>query len=143
MADSETLLSSIPSHFRDLPAVVDTLETETSRQQEATLEECLPLLRALADPSRSPFDFNAFGIPALEREDHVGFLHDNLEEFPAGFVGIDASRPWMVYWALSALYMLGEDITSFRSRYNPYSDTNHSQMATIRMLRTPNHGKGY
>lgn len=116
MSDSGSLLSSIPPHFREPPAVVDSLETETSRLQKATLKECLPLLRALADPNRSPFDFNEFGIPSLEREDHIDFLHENLQEFPAPFVGIDASRPWMVYWALSALYMLGEDISSFRSR---------------------------
>lgn len=116
MTDSENLLSSIPSPLREPPAIVDTLETETSRLQEATLQECLPLLRALADPNRSPFDFNEFGVPSLEREDHINFLHENLEEFPAPFVGIDASRPWMVYWALSALYMLGEDISSFQSR---------------------------
>jgi protein farnesyltransferase subunit beta len=131
MADSENLLSSIPSYFREVPSIVDSLETETSKLQDATLKECLPLLRALADPNRNPFDFNAFGIPALEREDHVGFLHDNLEEFPAPFVGIDASRPWMVYWALAALYMLGEDITSFRSRYYPFSGT--SKLETFRI----------
>jgi len=116
MSDSESLLSSIPPHFREPPALVDSAETETSRSQAATLKECLPLLRALADPKRSPFDFNEFGIPSLEREDHIEFLLDNLEEFPAAFVGLDASRPWMVYWALCALYLMGEDVSSFRSR---------------------------
>lgn len=116
MADSDSRLSSLPPHQRELPAIVDSLETETSRLQEATLKECLPLLRSLADSSRSPFDFNEFGVPSLEREDHISFLHENLGEFPAPFVGIDASRPWMVYWALSALYMLGEDISYFQSR---------------------------
>lgn len=134
MADSESLLSSIPSYFYELPAIVDSLDTETSRLQDDTLKECLPLLRALADPSRNPFDFNAFGIPALEREDHVSFLHDNLEEFPAPFVGIDASRPWMVYWALSALYMLGEDVTSFRLRYYSFLGTIDLEILRIQML---------
>ena len=80
------------------------------------MNECLPLLNGIDDTSRSPFDFNEFGLPKLERRDHIGFLHENLAEFPAPFVGIDASRPWMVYWALLALHMLGEDVTLFRSR---------------------------
>ena len=117
MAESNPLSSSIPAHFYDPPALSDTLETNTSRQQEDTLEECLPLLKAFDDPKRSPFDFNEFGLPALEREDHIGFLLENLGEFPAPFVGLDASRPWMVYWALFALYLLGEETAIYRSRY--------------------------
>jgi len=32
-------------------------------------------------------------------------------------VGVDSSRPWMVYWALMGLHLLGEDVVPFRSRY--------------------------
>lgn len=117
MAEFDNLSSSIPPYSRERQALVDTLETATSKAQEATLKECLPLLNGITDPKRNPFDFNEFGIPTLERENHIAFLHENLAEFPAPFVGIDASRPWMVYWGLFALYMLGEDTTPFRARY--------------------------
>ncbi|KAK7899896.1 CAAX farnesyltransferase (FTase) subunit beta [Exophiala xenobiotica] len=116
MATSESFSSSMPAYFRQPPALVDGLETETSKLQSATLDECLPLLMAVDDPSRTPFDFNEFGLPSLEREDHANFLHENLAEFPAPFVGIDSSRPWMVYWALLGLYLLGEDVSPFRAR---------------------------
>ncbi|KAJ9499337.1 CAAX farnesyltransferase (FTase) subunit beta [Exophiala xenobiotica] len=116
MATSESFSSSMPAYFRQPPALVDGLETETSKLQSATLHECLPLLTAVDDPSRTPFDFNEFGLPNLEREDHANFLHENLAEFPAPFVGIDSSRPWMVYWALLGLYLLGEDVSPFRAR---------------------------
>jgi protein farnesyltransferase subunit beta len=29
---------------------------------------------------------------------------------------MDASRPWMVYWALAGLSLLGEDVTRVRQR---------------------------
>jgi protein farnesyltransferase subunit beta len=28
----------------------------------------------------------------------------------------DATRPWMVYWALAGLSMLGEDVSEYASR---------------------------
>ncbi|EXJ60109.1 protein farnesyltransferase subunit beta [Cladophialophora yegresii CBS 114405] len=116
MADSDRTEYQIPFYYRCEPPLPDDLETETSIVQDKTVKECLPLLNEVDDASRSPFDFNEFGLPNLEKEKHIGFLHDNLGEFPAPFVGLDASRPWMVYWALLGLYLLGEDISVFRSR---------------------------
>lgn len=56
--------------------------------------------------------------PALEREKHVVFLEEfGLKDLlPRGFVSLDASRPWMMYWVLCALKMLGQDITPHRQR---------------------------
>ncbi len=116
MTERPGFASSIPAHFRKPAVLLDSLETETSSLQAATVDECLPLLNAVDDSSRNPFDFNEFGIPELKREEHISFLHDNLDEFPAPYVGLDASRPWMVYWALLGLYLMGEDISPFRSR---------------------------
>lgn len=118
MATSGSFSTGVPAYLRRPVALLDSLDTDTSRLQSATISECLPLLNAVEDPSRSPFDFNEFGLPSLEKEEHVQFLQENLAEFPAPFVGIDASRPWMVYWALLGLYLLGEDVSPFRSRYS-------------------------
>ncbi|KAH0845608.1 Protein farnesyltransferase subunit beta [Fonsecaea pedrosoi] len=112
----EDAAHQIPPYFLQAPRLLDTLETETSTIQDETMSECLPLLNGINDPSRSPFDFNEFGLLYLDKEAHIGFLNQHLDEFPAPFVGMDASRPWMVYWGLAGLYMLGEDITVFRSR---------------------------
>jgi len=84
--------------------------------QEKTLRECLPLICVREDSDWDPFGFNQHGVPRLDRERHIEFLKDALGEFPPRFVGVDASRPWMVYWALMGLYLLGEDVTSYRSR---------------------------
>ena len=116
MTATDEFPSKVPPHFLGRPPLQDDLATPTSEAQEKTLEECLPLLRAAGDPSRNPFDFNEFGMPELRREDHVDFLHDNLSQFPAPFVGLDASRPWLSYWGLMGLYLLGEEVTPMRQR---------------------------
>jgi protein farnesyltransferase subunit beta len=56
--------------------------------------------------------------PPLESTKHVAFLTMlGLKDIlPRGFVSLDASRPWMMYWVLCALKMLGDDITPHRKR---------------------------
>lgn len=107
---------SIPPHFKQPSSIRDELTTQTSVAQQDTVAECLPFLNGAEDASKSPFDFNEHGVPRLDREGHIDFLHRSLRELPAGFVAVDASRPWMVYWALMGLYLLGEDVTSYRDR---------------------------
>lgn len=107
----------IPDLFTSLPPLQDTLETKTSRVQDETVQECLPLLAGIHDPSRSLFDFNSHGLPRLEREKHIKYLHSCLNELPARFVVHDASRPWILYWVLAGLCLLGEDVQQYRSRF--------------------------
>ena len=118
MATTGEANDRIPSYCRQQPPLVDDLKTDTSTVQYDTIQECLPLLNKVNNASQNPLDFNEFGLPYLEKEKHVQFLQENLAEFPAFFVGIDASRPWMVYWALLGLYLLGEDVSLLRSRYD-------------------------
>lgn len=118
MASSEIpgLDSMVPNFFLRPPLLQDNDSTPTSEAQLDTIEECLPLLGAITDPTRNPFDFNEYGVPDLQREDHIDFCHQNLAQFPAPFVGLDASRPWLVYWSLLSLHLLGEDVSFMRQR---------------------------
>ncbi|OQD81166.1 hypothetical protein PENANT_c029G03136 [Penicillium antarcticum] len=120
----------IPALFTQPPAIRDPLITETIDLQNATLEKCLPFLKGIHNSQKGPF--NACGVPALLRDDHVGYLYDSLEDYPAGFVAMDASRPWMVYWALVSFAMLGEDASRFRERV----------LATLRPMQNPTGGFG-
>ncbi|PGH27311.1 hypothetical protein AJ80_01021 [Polytolypa hystricis UAMH7299] len=104
----------IPDLFTQRPVIRDPLVTETSKVQDATVDECLPFLKGLAKNQDGPF--NQFGVAKLDRDEHIAFLYDSLEMYPSGFVALDASRPWMVYWALAGLYLLGEDVTKYRER---------------------------
>ena len=115
MDDNQQDGPTVPTIFRSLPPIRDSLATETSSSQDETVQECLPFLRG--ETPRSIFDYNHQGLPSLEREKHIEYLHGCLEELPAGFVAFDAARPWLVYWTLTGLCVLGESVDQYRSRY--------------------------
>jgi protein farnesyltransferase subunit beta len=100
----------IPDLFTQLPPVRDPLVTGTSKVQDETIEICLPFLAG----EDGDFEYNEHGVPGIDRAKHVRFLHQCLGKLPARFVAADASRPWFLYWCLSALTMLEEDVTSYR-----------------------------
>ncbi|KAK4154978.1 terpenoid cyclases/protein prenyltransferase alpha-alpha toroid [Chaetomidium leptoderma] len=100
----------IPDLFTQLPPLRDTLVTATSVVQDETVEVCLPFLGG----EDGAVEYNEHGVPRLDREKHIKFLHQSLGKLPGRFVAADASRPWFLYWCLSALTMLGEDVTSYQ-----------------------------
>ena len=116
MAQQATDFFHVPQEFKFVPSLGDGLTTQTSIAQAETVTECLPYLKAAEGFSRNTLAFNTYGVPRLEREDHVNFLNYALGQMPAPFVGVDSARPWLIYWALMGLYLLGEDVTRFRAR---------------------------
>lgn len=110
---------AIPLAFSTPPLIKDSLVTATSSAQDENIQETLPLITASAGSTPNPFEYNEYGVPRLDRLQHIDFLKNGLENFPASFVPLDASRPWMVYWGLMGLYMLGEDVTQYRTRLVP------------------------
>ena len=58
---------------------------------------------------------NAQGVPYLDREAHEFFLTDFLED--AHYLPYDPQRPWVLYWTLNGLAMLGVDTSSYAPRY--------------------------
>ena len=105
---------AIPSLYATPPPIKDTLSTETSVSQDETVQECLPYLAGTADPSKTQSNFASCGVPRLEREDHIEFLKDHLQD--AEYIAYDAARPWVVYWCLAGLSLLGEDVESWQER---------------------------
>lgn len=110
----ESEARDIPSTYTTWPPIRDELETETSKLQDETIRECLPFLSGTASSLSS---YKNHGVPNLVRNKHIQFLRRSLEAMPAAFVGFDASRPWVIYWALTALSLLGEDTERYRERY--------------------------
>lgn len=102
---------SVPKLFTSLPPIKDALVTGTSLSQDQTAKECLPLH---AGTSRSLFDLNPRGIPRLDREAHVEFLNEKIQN--AIHIPYDALRPWIVYWTLTGLSVLGENLEKWRDR---------------------------
>lgn len=111
---SQAAQPGIPVLFTQPPPIRDPLVTETIDLQDATLSKCLPFLKGISDVQKGPF--NARGVPALQRDDHVEYLFDSLEDYPEGFVSMDSSRPWMLYWGLAGLTLLGEDVSRVQQR---------------------------
>lgn len=99
----------IPSLFSSEPPISDFLETDSSALQKETVEEILPFLTGEALKQR-----NAHGIPHLDRERHVKFLQKQLGRLPGAFMSADPSRPWLFYWCLAGMSLLGEDVGAYR-----------------------------
>lgn len=110
IGDRGDLAVMIDPLYTQLPPVRDDLVTHTSEVQDETVQACLPYLAGEIDV----FEYNEHGVPRLAREKHVRFLHGNLGRLPSRFVAADAARPWYMYWVLSGLAMLGEDISSYQ-----------------------------
>ncbi|KAJ5928669.1 hypothetical protein N7466_007625, partial [Penicillium verhagenii] len=111
---SQAARPGVPDLFTQPPSIRDPLVTDTTDLQDATLEKCLPFLKGIQSSQSGPF--NACGVPAFQRDSHVTFAYDSLEDYPGGFMSLDASRPWMAYWGLASLFLMGEDPTRFRER---------------------------
>ncbi len=109
--NSSTEESPVPELFTSLPPIRDPLVTCTSLSQDETARHCLPLH---AGTSQSLFDLNPQGITKLNREDHIEFLNGTIQN--AKYIPYDALRPWVVYWSLTGLSVLGEDVGKWRDR---------------------------
>jgi protein farnesyltransferase subunit beta len=101
----------VPELYTTAPPIRDPLQTASSRLQDDTVDECLPFLNGEELGAR-----NAHGIPRLDRERHVRFLHKQLGKLPEQFTAADPSRPWFFYWCLAGLSLLGEDVSPLRTR---------------------------
>ena len=112
-ADTTKTVFSLAEFFTHLPIIQDVLRTESSLLQDETAQECLPFLTVAENAA---VNHNSFGQPCLERREHVEYIQDSLEEHSSRFTALDASRAWILYWALAGLSLLGEDVTLYRER---------------------------
>jgi protein farnesyltransferase subunit beta len=118
----------IPDLFTSVPPIRDLKSTATLQVQEKTILECLPFLNGM----EGGLEYNAHGVPHLDRQRHIAFLHKSLKPLPSAYVAADASRPWMFYWILAALSTLGEDVSPYRERL----------IATVMPIQNPTGGFG-
>lgn len=108
---ADGVVPSIPSLFTSDPPIRDALATDSSQIQDETVEECMPFLTGYGHD-----ECNVHGIPPLLRDRHVKFLQKQLGMLPSMFMSADPSRPWIFYWCLAGLSLLGEDVAEYRSR---------------------------
>lgn len=104
------------NNFEGLWFDCEDKETYSSHEQCACEKQCAQFLK--------PFDkFNEETLQRfrvnellndnneirLLRRNHAEYLTNGLTYLSAGFVSLDASRPWIIYWILQALYLLNEE----------------------------------
>ena len=90
------------------------IETRSSELQEETAADCLSYL--LGDKFEDSQPLNSYGVPSLQRAKHASYLKNFLGKLPSGFAAADASKPWLYYWSLIGLALLGEDVEQYRDR---------------------------
>ncbi|KAG1699190.1 hypothetical protein DVH05_014106 [Phytophthora capsici] len=91
----------------------DGLVTRTSRDQEDCESSCslffFPILELPLDQQLQLQQLNFVNTnlePLLMREKHIAYLKRGLTRLSSGFVSLDASRPWIIYWILHSLELL-------------------------------------
>lgn len=102
----------VPSLFLSHPPIKDALVTESTVRQDDVVDQCLP---CMTSSDRAPSRLNSHSIPKLERQKHIRFLEGAINN--ARFTQFDASRPWVVYWSLTGLSLLGKDVEVYRERW--------------------------
>ena len=121
IADSSSQTMALPQFlpnvslvFCETPLIQDDLQTVTSQSQQTTLEDVLPYILGSAG---GPHKLNSNGFPKLKRDAHVKFLRKTLEKMSGAYTAMDAARPWILYWTLTALSLLGQDVSVYRDRH--------------------------
>lgn len=101
-------MTSVPSIEEDVISA-----SASSDLQQETAEDCLPLLTGNANL----VEVNRFGLPRLTKRKHIRFLNLTLRRvLPAPYTGLDASRPWLIYWCTVGLHLLGDDLSAFQDK---------------------------
>eukprot|EP00124_Ichthyophonus_hoferi_P004880 Ihof_evm1s601 gene=Ihof_evmTU1s601 len=82
---------------------------ETSLSQIAVERD----VAAVFDSLKSPSDFQR--RVQLKRDAHIRYLTRGLDSLSGSFVCLDASRPWLVYWMVHSLSLLGHSVKPAQS----------------------------
>jgi protein farnesyltransferase subunit beta len=93
LAPSITSLPHVPLPSNHHPS--DTLHEQADT--EDLLRELLDTIAPLDGPEPT----------TLRRGEHNVFLGSTLFKLPAGYVALDASKPWLFFWTLHSLDILG------------------------------------
>lgn len=104
---------NLPFYFARPGPLQDDLETTTSAAQEKTMREVIDLMTG---KGQTMTNVNAYGLPHLLKDKHAAFLRTILGRYPPPFQVMDASRPWLLYWALNGLRTLGVDVSEYKQR---------------------------
>ncbi|CAG8693936.1 17759_t:CDS:2, partial [Racocetra persica] len=93
-----------PRPLEELFAKNDEYFTESSRLQTKTEKSVYDLFKPVKDK-------NSLNTIRLNRISHIKYATDGLKGLHQHWVVLDANKPWLCYWMLHVLDLLGHDIT--------------------------------
>jgi protein farnesyltransferase subunit beta len=106
------------------------LQTHTSEQQHDVELKVAELYQDLAECDAAERE----ELLLLLRDRHTRYLQGGLGQLPAGFVSLDASKPWICYWILHGLALLDNPL--------PRSITEDQIIAFLSSCQHPTGGYG-
>jgi protein farnesyltransferase subunit beta len=102
------------------PHPTNSHPTATLTEQAETEELILDLLELTASPNEKASLSNPGSNLQLRKGEHVTYVCSTVNHLPAPYVSLDASRPWLLFWTMHSLDLLGcalDDET--KKRYVP------------------------
>jgi len=99
--DEDEAANAVRARLDEQRAPDDDVFSITSAHQRRTENAC----GALFDEKK--VDVVARRMAKLYRSVHAGYLRKGLKSLPRGYQGLHASQPWLCYWILNSLDLLG------------------------------------
>lgn len=87
--------------------VLDGPDTITSRDQKKTEHQVAECFKSFFINSAKNDGESSEGM-RFDRDLHKDWLYRGLNSIPTNMAGLDASRPWFIFWISHALELLGE-----------------------------------
>lgn len=90
----------------------DGFDTPTSEEQVKTEGALRELLALYIPQPGKPASSAALRVEdlALNRKAHIAWLKGLLNPLPTPYTTLDASRPWLIYWVVHSLALLGASL---------------------------------
>ena len=98
-------LTTNVNELQELKTERDEIETKTSKEQSQIEDHVKDIYQG-----KLTADKIVLQRSRLSRRLHTGFLRAGLKKLPTGFQSLDASHPWLCYWLIHSLGLLGEYI---------------------------------
>lgn len=135
------ILPKLAFCFTSMPKVSDIIHTDSEWEDFDFNDELQTFTSDLQLETQISVSHHLSSNQQLLVENHASFLARHLDQLPAKYTSLDASRPWIIYWITHSLNLLKsfQDQT-LESRYTSYWFS--SIISTLNTLQNDTGGYG-
>jgi protein farnesyltransferase subunit beta len=90
-----------------VPQPTNSRPTATLEEQAETESLIFELLKLVSTTEEDDDQKAANAGLHLRKGDHVKYVCQTVNHLPAPYVSLDASRPWLLFWTMHSLDLLG------------------------------------